>query len=143
MQIKVEGFQWWWGFQYLDEDMKVDYGDQGPITTADVLVIPANTTINLQLAAMGGGARDDQGNPDHQVIHSFWAPRLFGKQDVIPGPNGADNHIVFSAWEPGTYYGQCAEFCGLQHSLMAFRVIAHSPEDYEAWLRGATGGSDG
>ncbi len=85
MQIKVQGYQWWWGFQYLDEGMQVDYGDRGPITVADVLVIPTNTTINLQLASEGGGAHDDEGNPDHMVIHSFWAPRLFGKQDVVPG----------------------------------------------------------
>jgi len=134
MQIKVEGYQWWWGFQYLDQDMAVDYGDKGPITTADVLVIPANTTINLQLASMGGGARDDAGNPDHMVIHSFWAPQLFGKQDVIPGLDGQDNHIVFSAWEPGTYYGQCAEFCGLQHGIMKFRIIALDATDWQAWV---------
>ena len=134
MQIKVQGYQWWWGFQYLDENMKVDYGDKGPITVADVLVIPANTTINLQLASEGGGARDDSGAPDHQVIHSFWAPRLFGKQDVVPGPDGQDNHIVFSAWQPGTYYGQCAEFCGLQHGMMKFRIVALDSTDWQAWV---------
>ena len=134
MQIKVEGYQWWWGFQYLDQDMQVDYGDHGPITVADVLVIPANTTINLQLASQGGGARDDANNPDHMVIHSFWAPRLFGKQDVVPGPDGQDNHIVFSAWEPGTYFGQCAEFCGLQHGMMKFRIVALDAPDWQAWV---------
>jgi cytochrome c oxidase subunit 2 len=134
MQIKVEGYQWWWGFQYLDEDLKVDYGDKGPITTADVLVIPEDTTINLQLAAMGGGARNDENVPDHVVIHSFWAPRLFGKQDLIPGPSGADNHIVFLASEPGTYYGQCAEFCGLQHGIMKFRIVALDETDWQTWV---------
>ena len=52
MQIKVQGFQWWWGYQYLDEDLKVDYGDHGPITTADVLVIP--TADDRSLARIGG-----------------------------------------------------------------------------------------
>jgi len=132
MQIKVQGFQWWWGYQYLDEDLKVDYGDHGPITTADVLVIPTNTTINLSLESAGGLIGGD--NPDHQVIHSFWAPRLFGKQDVVPGASGEDNHIVFSAWEPGTYFGQCAEFCGLQHAMMKFRIVALDPVDWQAWV---------
>jgi cytochrome c oxidase subunit II len=132
MQIKVEGYQWWWGYQYLDEDMKVDYGSKGPITVADVLVVPTDTTINLQLVSAGGLIGDP--NPDHQVIHSFWAPRLFGKQDVVPGGSGEDNHIVFSAWEAGTYYGQCAEFCGLQHGMMKFRIVALDPPDWQAWV---------
>ncbi len=59
--------------------------------------------------------------PDHQVIHSFWVPQLAGKQDVVPGRT---NHILFSVDEPGTYWGQCAEFCGLQHGRMKFRVVA-------------------
>ena len=134
MQIKVQGYQWWWGFQYLDEDMTVDYGDRTPITVADVMVIPTNTTIDLSLESVGGGAHDDDGNPDNEVIHSFWAPRLFGKQDVVPGASGDDNHIVFSAWEAGTYSGQCAEFCGLQHGMMKFRIIALDEPDWQSWV---------
>jgi cytochrome c oxidase subunit 2 len=134
MQIKVQGYQWWWGFQYLDEDMQTDYGQRGPITVADVLVIPVGQTINLQLEAQGGGARDSYGTPDHMVIHSFWAPRLFGKQDVIPGPDGADNHIVFSADVAGTYSGQCAEFCGLQHGIMRFRIVALEADAWQTWV---------
>ena len=99
-----------------------------------MLVIPTNTPINLQLASEGGGAHDDSNNPDHMVIHSFWAPRLFGKQDVVPGNAGEDNHIVFSAWEPGTYFGQCAEFCGLQHGMMKFRIVALDAPDWQAWV---------
>ncbi len=135
MQITVQGYQWWWGFEYMDADMKVSYGDPpGPITTADVLVIPAQTTIDLSLVSMGGGAHDDEGNTDHMVIHSFWAPRLFGKQDVVPGASGLDNHIVFSADEPGTYYGQCAEFCGLQHGMMKFRIVALDATAWQTWV---------
>jgi cytochrome c oxidase subunit 2 len=134
MQIEVRGYQWWWGFEYLDADMQVSYGDHAPITTADVLVIPADVTIDLSLVSAGGGARDDEGNQDHMVIHSFWAPRLFGKQDVVPGASGLDNHIVFSADEPGTYYGQCAEFCGLQHGMMKFRIVALDAADWSAWV---------
>jgi cytochrome c oxidase subunit II len=134
MQVKVQGYQWWWGFQYLDEDMQTDYGQHGPITVADVLVIPVGQTINLQLASEGGGARDTGGTPDHMVIHSFWAPRLFGKQDVVPGPDGQDNHIVFSADTTGTYWGQCAEFCGLQHGIMRFRIVALDAGPWQTWV---------
>ena len=100
MEIKVQGFQWWWGYQYLDEDLKVDYGDHGPITTADVLVIPTNVTINLSLESAGGLIGGD--NPDHQVIHSFWAPRLFGKQDVVPGASGGTSESLQISEMAGT-----------------------------------------
>jgi cytochrome c oxidase subunit 2 len=131
MNVTVQGYQWWWGFQYTDDDMHVAYGDKGPITTADVLVIPAGKTVYLSLESDGGGAKDAAGDPDHMVIHSFWAPRLFGKQDVVPGRT---NHITFSADEPGTYWGQCAEFCGLQHGRMKFRIVALSESDWTAWV---------
>jgi cytochrome c oxidase subunit II len=69
------------------------------------------------------------------VIHSFWAPRLFGKQDVMPGAAGEGNHIVFSAWQPGVYFGQCAEFCGLQHAMMKFRIVALDATDWANWVQ--------
>ena len=135
MQITVQGYQWWWGFQYTDQDMAVSYGDHGPITTADVMVIPAGRTIDLSLRSEGGGAHSTDGTPDHMVIHSFWAPRLFGKQDVVPGAAGENNHIVFSADFPGTFYGQCAEFCGLQHGMMKFRIVALDATDWANWVQ--------
>lgn len=131
MQVTVSGYQWWWGFEYTDEDMKVTYGSQPPIVTANVLVVPVGRTVDLSLEAAGGLIGGD--NPDHAVIHSFWAPRLFGKQDAVPG---SQNHIVFSADEPGTYFGQCAEFCGLQHGRMKFRIVVLSEPDWEAWVAG-------
>jgi cytochrome c oxidase subunit II len=131
MNVTVKGYQWWWGFEYTDDDMRVSYGDNEPITTADVLVIPAGRTVYLSLESDGGGAKDADGNPDHMVVHSFWAPRLFGKQDVVPTRT---NHITFSADQPGTYWGQCAEFCGLQHGRMKFRIVALSETDWTAWV---------
>jgi cytochrome c oxidase subunit II len=131
MQVTVEGYQWWWGFSYTDPDMQVDYGSHGPIVTADVMVIPTGRDVDLSLTALGGGARSTNGVPDHIVIHSFWAPRLFGKQDVVPGQT---NHIVFSADAPGTYWGQCAEFCGLQHGRMKFRIIALDAAAWQQWV---------
>jgi cytochrome c oxidase subunit 2 len=131
MHVTVQGYQWWWGFQYTDPGMTVNFGDKGPITVADVLVIPAGRTVYLSLESAGGGARSSAGVPDFQVIHSFWTPQLFGKQDVVPGRL---NHITFSADEPGTYTGQCAEFCGLMHGRMKFRVQALSESDWGAWV---------
>ena len=65
------------------------------------------------------------------MIHSFWVPELFGKQDVVPGRT---NHITFQVDEAGTYTGQCAEFCGLQHGRMKLRVVALDPDDWELWV---------
>jgi cytochrome c oxidase subunit 2 len=111
--------------------MKTTYGDQGAITVADVMVIPAGRPVYLDLKSVALGAHDDQGVPDYAVIHSFWVPQLAGKQDVVPG---RINHILMQADHPGTYYGQCAEFCGLQHGKMKVRVIALSPSDWDAWV---------
>ncbi len=129
----MKGYQWWWGFEYPDEDMAVDYGDNPPIEIADVMVVPTGREVYLSLEAHGGGARDANDDPDFEVIHSFWVPRLFGKQDVMPGKT---NHITFQVDEAGTYTGQCAEFCGLQHGLMKLRVVALDPTDWAAWVEG-------
>jgi cytochrome c oxidase subunit 2 len=125
LHVTVEGYQWWWGFAYTDADMKTDYAPNGPITVADVLVIPAGRPVFLSLESKGGGAND------HMVIHSFWIPELAGKQDVVPGRT---NTILMEADDPGTYTGQCAEFCGLQHGRMLTRVVALSASDWEAWV---------
>ncbi len=133
LNITVQGHQWWWGFQYTDADMKTTYGTNTPITTADVMVIPAGRTVYLSLASAGGALNGGVAgpNPDFAVIHSFWIPELAGKQDVVPGRT---NHILIQADNPGTYYGQCAEFCGLQHGKMKVRVVALSPTDWSAWV---------
>jgi cytochrome c oxidase subunit 2 len=64
------------------------------------------------------------------VIHSFWIPRLAGKQDLEPGRM---NHLTIEASEAGTYLGQCAEYCGFSHANMRLRVMAQAPTDFEAW----------
>jgi cytochrome c oxidase subunit 2 len=132
IKVTVQGFQWWWGFEYTDEDMRTSYGDQAFIRTADVLVIPEDRVISLSLEGAGGGILgEDDDASDHMVIHSFWIPELAGKQDVVPGRT---NHILMQADHPGMYEGQCAEFCGLQHGKMLVRVRALSAEDWEAWV---------
>jgi hypothetical protein len=60
-----------------------------------------------------------------------------GKRDVVPGHT---NHTSFTIDKPGTYLGQCAEYCGLSHANMRFRVIAQSPDDFEEWLAGQQDG---
>lgn len=109
MEVRVVGHQWWWEFAY---------DDQG-FTTANELHIPIDTKVSLELQSV-------------DVVHSFWPPKLAGKLDVVPGRT---NHMVVEADTPGTYYGQCAEFCGLSHANMYLRVIAHEPADFDAWVR--------
>ena len=125
LNVTVRGLQWWWDFEYTDEDMRTNYGDRLSIRTADVLVIPEDRVVSLSLEGAGGQIIGND------VVHSFWIPELAGKQDVVPGRT---NHILMQADEPGTYEGQCAEFCGLQHGRMLVRVRALSAEDWEAWV---------
>jgi cytochrome c oxidase subunit 2 len=137
LHVTVEGFQWWWGFKYTDEDMRTTYGDDVPIRTADVLVIPEDRVVYLSLEGAGGLiVKDDPDASDYIVIHSFWIPELAGKQDLVPGRT---NHILMQADEPGMYEGQCAEFCGLQHGRMLVRVRALSAEDWDAWVSNQKG----
>ncbi len=137
LNVTVEGFQWWWGFKYTDADMQTNYGDNLPIRTADVLVIPEDRVVYLSLEGAGGQiAKDDPAESDYMVIHSFWIPELAGKQDVVPGRT---NHILMQADDPGMYEGQCAEFCGLQHGRMLVRVRALSAEDWDAWVANQKG----
>jgi len=108
LRIDVVGHQWWW---------EVNYPEIG-ITLVNELHIPANTPVDLHLSTA-------------DVIHSFWVPRLAGKLDMIPGRT---NLLRIAADTPGSYRGQCAEFCGLDHAHMHFIVEVHSAENFAAWL---------
>jgi cytochrome c oxidase subunit 2 len=108
LRVKVTGHQWWWEFEYEDLD----------ITTAGELHVPKGVPVFVELRSF-------------DVIHSFWVPRLSGKIDAIPN---RENHLWFQADEVGTWYGQCAEFCGTQHAKMLIRVISEDKEDFEAWV---------
>src|ERR1700712_2202843 len=112
--IKVRGHQWWWRVLYVDPDPAKSF------ETANELHIPAGKNVRLQLESA-------------DVIHSFWVPSLAGKQDLIPGRL---NELTIRAERPGIYRGQCAEFCGIQHSHMAMLVIAEDNADYEKWVVG-------
>jgi cytochrome c oxidase subunit II len=96
--------------------------------TANELHIPTGQPVRVTLE---GATVDPVDTTDSEVIHSFWVPRLAGTQDVVPGHT---NHLLLQADEPGTYLGQCKEFCGLSHANMRFRVIAHEPDDFQEWV---------
>jgi cytochrome c oxidase subunit 2 len=115
LKVTVNGKQWWWEFE-LPKQAMVDK----KVVTSTELHIPVNTKVLLSQ------------NSDN-VIHSFWVPELAGKKDVMPGRT---NTNTIEASEPGTFLGACAEYCGLAHADMRFRVIAHSMADWRAWLAG-------
>jgi cytochrome c oxidase subunit 2 len=108
LQVEVTGHQWWFEYTYPNQQ----------ITTANVLVIPVGTPIDLQMTSA-------------DVVHSFWVPRLAGKRDVIPGQL---TYLKLQADETGEYLGQCAEFCGLGHANMRIRVQVVSQNDFDAWV---------
>jgi cytochrome c oxidase subunit 2 len=89
-----------------------------PAVTANEIHVPVGTQVRITLEST-------------DVIHSFWVPALAGKVDMIPGHV---NHLTIRADDPGTYRGQCAELCGIQHANMAFLVIAQPMGAYRAWL---------
>ena len=108
INVRVIGHQWWWEFQYPDHG----------VSTANELHIPTGVPVNFTLESV-------------DVIHSFWVPLLGGKQDAIPG---RVNRMWLQADREGTYFAQCAEFCGVQHALMRFLVVAESPSAFNSWL---------
>jgi len=118
LPVRVVGHQWWWEYQYPTLN----------IVTANELHIPTKQPIRLTLDS----EEPIKGNGAKGVIHSFWIPALAGKEDVVPGRN---NKMTVIADHPGTYLGQCAEFCGLSHANMRLRAVAQSPAAFAAWVR--------
>ena len=95
-----------------------------------------NTASGLQVSSTGelhvpAGRQVDINLQSNDVIHSLWVPTLAGKTDLIPGRT---NHMWLSADQPGEYSGQCAEFCGLGHANMRFKVVAQTDADFNAWV---------
>lgn len=109
--IAITGHQWWWQVRYLSQNPAEVF------TTANEIHIPVHMPVLFKLTS------DD-------VIHSFWIPALSGKTDTIPG---LTNETWMEASEPGVYYGQCTEYCGMQHAHMGILVVAESSEDFTAW----------
>src|SRR5204862_229399 len=113
LYVKVTGHQWWWQASYQDPSPSRQF------ETANEIHIPVGRPVVFIVTST-------------DVIHSFWVPRLSGKIDLIPTH---ENTIWVRADKPGTYRGQCAEFCGLQHAHMAVLVVAEPPAQFEAWRR--------
>ncbi len=111
VKIRLIGHQWWWEVQYPDFKVK----------TANEIHVPVNadgqTATYLQLESQ-------------DVIHSFWVPQLAGKTDLIPN---RVNYTWIDPKQAGTFFGNCAEYCGTQHANMLLRVVAQPQNDFNAW----------
>ncbi len=110
-RVRIVGEQWWWRIAYQSPDGQ-------PIASANELRIPVGRATLLELTSA-------------DVIHSFWVPNLAGKIDMIPG------RTTYLRLEPdtaGVYRGQCAEYCGGPHALMAIEIVAMPPDEFDSWL---------
>lgn len=130
--IKVTGYQWYWGYEYVDEDVSFEsfllnreeleqFGytqDQYLLATDTAVVVPVGATVVMQVTAA-------------DVIHSWTVPAFGVKQDGIPGRLA---ELWFAAEREGIYFGQCSELCGQAHAYMPITVKVVSQETYDAWL---------
>jgi cytochrome c oxidase subunit II len=107
LEITVEGHQFYWLFEYPNGARSIN-----------VLHVPVGQEVELRVLSA-------------DVVHSWWIPQLEGKIQAIPGRT---NHTWFTADRAGTYYGQCAELCGLYHASMTATVVATSQAEYESFI---------
>jgi cytochrome c oxidase subunit 2 len=114
LTVDVTGYVYWWEVSYRRPD------GLAAVTSANELRLPVGEPVEVVLRSA-------------DVIHSFWVPNLAGKTDMIPG---RVTRMVLQADRPGVFRGQCAEYCGAQHSLMAFDVIVTSRAEFDTWLAG-------
>jgi cytochrome c oxidase subunit 2 len=110
LRIEVVGEQWWWRVIY-------HHPDGSTTESANELRFPVGQPVELVLTTA-------------DVIHSFWLPAYGGKVDMIPGRT---NYLRFLPTHPGVTRGQCAEYCGGAHALMAFYAVAVLAEEFEQW----------
>lgn len=146
MTIKVTGYQWLWGYEYIDEGVsfysRLDE-DSNAARQLDSGIDPAsveNYLLNVDkplVLPVGKKIRFQMTSGD--VIHAWWVPALGWKKDAIPG-------YVNEMWaridKPGTYRGQCAELCGRDHGFMPIVIEALPQDEYEQWLAQQKGGDD-
>ena len=111
LEIRITAKQWWWQVEYLSPEPSQQF------TTANELRLPRDRTARIELKS-------------GDVIHSFWVPALSGKEDLIPGYTNA---VFLTPRRDGTFRGQCAEFCGLQHAHMALDVQVTDEATFRAW----------
>ncbi len=133
MTIKVTGYQWKWGYDYLDEKIsffstlstpreqiegKAPKGENYLLEVDNPMVVPVGKKVRVLLTA-------------NDVIHAWWVPEFGVKQDAVPG---FVRDSWFKADQPGTYRGQCAELCGKDHGYMPIVVEVVEPEKYAQWV---------
>lgn len=141
LSIKVTAYQWKWGYEYLDEDIrfystlstpkeeifnKEAKGKDYLLEVDNPVVVPANKKVRLLITAA-------------DVIHAWWVPEFGMKKDAIPG---FVNEMWFKVDTPGTYRGQCAELCGKDHGFMPIVVIAKTEDEYSQWVTDQKAGSE-
>ena len=107
--VLVKGYRFYWNYRY-----------ENGVIAVDRLRVPVGQNVRLEITS-----------PGWDVIHSWWIPALGGKFDAIPGKT---NTTWFRADRPGVYRGQCAEFCGIQHTVMTATAEAMPREEFDAWL---------
>lgn len=133
--IKATGYQWYWGYEYMDEGVSVTQimlGDEARLerkpdeprllAVDNEVIVPVNTTVRVQVTA-------------GDVIHSFAVPSFGIKVDAVPGRL---NETWFHATREGIYYGQCSELCGKDHAFMPIAIRVVSQEVYDTWIETAT-----
>lgn len=124
LHVTVVGSQWQWTYEYTDADFLDPSGN--PLSTTE-LYVPVGRKVALEIDSL-------------DVNHSFWIPKIAGKTDAIAGRH---NHMWLKADTPGTYVGQCAEFCGIGHPAMKTELIALEPSEFEAWAQEQMSGEPG
>lgn len=129
MTLKVIGHQWYWSFEYPDHgDVAIDSfmkypedleeGEPRLLAVDTPVVLPEDTNIRIIITS-------------NDVIHSFAIPSLGLKTDAVPGRL---NETWVRVEEPGMYYGQCSELCGVNHGFMPAALRIVPKEEFEAWM---------
>ena len=113
LEVTIVGHQWWWEIRYPKLGIVTANELHVPLSESGA---PTPTFVTLESA---------------DVIHSFWIPQLAGKMDVIPNKT---NRVWLDPLRPGTYVGQCAEYCGTQHAGMLLLVTVHPPDEFARWV---------
>lgn len=132
LTIKTTGYQWYWGYEYMDYDgleflsypipedeIDESKGQRRLLSTDAPVVVPVDTNIQLLVTAA-------------DVLHAFALPSAGVKKDAIPGRL---NETWMRLDKPGTYFGQCSEICGTGHAYMPIEVIAVTKEEFDAWVK--------
>jgi cytochrome c oxidase subunit II len=119
--VDITAFQWSWQFDYEGTDMQV-VGDRNHVPE---MVVPVGVPIHMKLRSA-------------DVVHSFYVPRALFKRQAIPG---ITNDFEMNFQRVGLYHGQCAQYCGVSHADMLFRIKVVSQDQYERFLTSGRGGA--